>query len=337
MYTLLGFLFTSCETFLPDNLDNLGSDSRFTQITYSPVLGRNTLMDNNFLSGNASQPLKFKIVDIRRFNGDEAPELTDVFPVSTWIQPYLGNEISLQEIESKRAIQNKPLFNIREHNGSLEMWSLAKSSFVHTAPDSGYVFDVEVSNSGGRKYFNELRLKPYRERPYEPSNLDAVTGNAKNPFVRLTSMFNVRGDRTGGYMGTGEAEVYFRKVVDNNGQDIGSGNTIKFIFKDSLDRTINPNKFNETKWENLVHGFDMQKTDNYVQYKVAFPIPLSSRVTNYTNASGTLAKTTFAYSRLGFGNIRQDASLNFDFAIYEKGDWEIIIVFPRESPKFIND
>lgn len=328
---------SSCSSFLPESLDNLDDDSRFSQTEYNPVLGRNTLMSNNFIAGNASQPLNFSIYNIRRYNGEPAPELTEPFPVQVWKQPYLGDEKSIAEIESKRAVEYRPLFNIRQHNGSLEMWANARSAFVHTAPDSAYVFDVEVSNSGGRRYYKNLRLMPYRERPYEPSNQDAVTGNAKNPFIRLSRMQNVRGDRTSDFVGTGDVEVYFRKVVDENGNNIGEGNTVKFIFKDSLYNDINPDLLNETNWKDLIHGFDMEKTSNYVSYKVAYPLPLSEIVTKYTTTDGSKAMVDFKYSRLGFGNRREDSSFGLDFAIYEPGDWEIIMLFTKESPKFIND
>src|SRR5690606_21920369 len=142
---------TSCvDKFLPSDLDSLGNDSRYTQLEYSPVLGRNTLLDNNFNPGNASQPLTFKIITMRRSDGDPAPELTENFRVQVWNRRYLGTEKSLEEIEAKRGSEYRPLFDIRKHNGAFEMWAHAKSAFVKTSPDLGYIFDVELTNSGGR-------------------------------------------------------------------------------------------------------------------------------------------------------------------------------------------
>ncbi|MFB5945249.1 DUF5007 domain-containing protein [Albibacterium profundi] len=338
LFMTIVMLMTSCvDKFLPDDLDSLGVDSRFTQTDYRPVLGRNTLMNNNFNAGNASQPLTFKIINIRKMNGDPAKELTENFPVQVWKKPYLGTEKSLEEIENKRTIENQPLFDIREHNGAFEMWAAANSSFVRTAPDSGYVFDVEVSNSGGRRYFTDMRLTPMKERPYEPSNLDETTGGATQPFVRPTSVSGMRGHRTSNFLGTSNIEVYFRKVVDENGNNIGDGNSIKFLFKDSLNSPIDPNKFALTDWDNLMHGFNMEKTDEYVKYQVAYPIPLIPYETKYTTVDGTRAHLNFRYERLGFGNRREEASLVFDFAIFEKGDWEVIFRFAQERPKFENE
>lgn len=333
VFTLVGCY----DKFLPDDLDALGEDSRFSQLTYTPTLGRNTLMNNNFTAGNSSQPITFKIVNMRKFNGDPAPELTDTYPVRVWSKPYLGTEKSLQEIESKRTIANYPLFNIRQHNGSFEMWGETNSSFIRTAPDSAYLFDVEVSNSGGKKYVRNMRLVPRKERPFEPSIYNEITGNATRVFINPSTVSNLRGDRTAGPLGTGSIEVYFRKVVDNEGNDIGSGNSLKIIFKDSSYNDIDPNKFHLTDWENLVHGFNMEKTTTYVKYDVAYPIPLIDYRTRYTNITGNRASLKFAFDRLGYGAIRQESIIGLNFAIYEKGDWEIIFRFNGEGPKFDND
>ncbi len=328
----------SCvDKFLPSDLDSLGNDSRFNQLEYRPVLGRNTLMNNNFNAGNASQPLTFKIINMRKLNGDPAPELTENFPVEVWSRPYLGDEKSLAEIQSKRAIQYHPIFDIRKHNGAFEMWAAGNSAFIKTAPDSAYTFDVEVSNSGGRRYFKDMRLVPLKERAFEPSNLDPITGNATRPFINPTRVSNMRGRRTSNFMGNGNVEVNFRKLVDGAGKDLYDGNSLKISFKDSLNQPIDPNNFALTQWDNLLHGFNMEKTTEYVKYNVGYPIPLITYKTKYTTVDGTRASLRFRYERFGFGGIREEALLSLDFAIYEKGDWEIIFRFSGESPKFDND
>lgn len=337
VFTLLVCCLTSCKKFLPSDRDSLGTDSQFSQIEYNPVLGRNNLMNNNFNAGNASQPLTFKIVGVRRANGDPAPELTENFPVKIWTKPYMGTEVSLAEIEAKRTINYYPLLNVREHNGAIEMWAEGKSDFIRTAPDLGYLFDIEVSNSGGTRYFTNMILKPMKERPYEPSNYNPITGTATNPFVRPTTVRNIRGAKTSSFLGGADVEVFFRKVVNDKGENIGNGNSVTMIFKDSLNNYIDPALFNKTDWPNLMHGFDMVKTSTYVKYNVAYPIPLITYKTKYTNGDGTRASAAFKYERFGFGGLREESVLQLDFAIFEKGDWEIIFRFNGESPKFEND
>lgn len=138
-----------CKKNIPKERLSLGTDAVFNTTEYRPVLGRNTLFSENFNPGTSSLPLDFKIVNMRRFTGEAAPELNDYFDVPVWKSAYLGNEKSLEEIEKKRAIEAHQLFEIRKNSGQFMMWSKADSRFVKAQPDSGYVFDVEVSNSGG--------------------------------------------------------------------------------------------------------------------------------------------------------------------------------------------
>jgi len=319
-----------CRKNLPEDRESIGTDTRFTQTVYNPILGRNTLFSNNFFLGSSSQPLTFKIVNMRTREGVAAPELTKTTPVQVWTQPYLGDEKSIAEIEAKRKIENRPLFEIREHSGQFLMWSAANSAVIKTQPDSGYVFDVEMSNSGGRRYFRDFKLMPLKERAFEPSVVDPTTGLSKYIGITPQSMINVRGERTGNYMFYGEVVVLFEKAKT-------AGNSLTFKFVDSLFKPIDPNKFNLTKWDKLVHGFNMVKTSESVKYDVAYPIPLIAYRTDYTNVLGDRAAVLFGYDRQGFGNIREEAYLNLDFAIFEPGNWEVTIWFTGERPKFTNE
>jgi hypothetical protein len=321
---------TGCKKYLPEDRESIGADTRFTQTVYSPVLGRSTLFSNNFFLGTSSQPLTFKIINMRTRDGSPAPELTKTTPVQVWTKPYLGDEKSIAEIEAKRKIENRPLFEIREHSGQFLMWSAANSKNIKTQPDSGYVFDVEMSNSGGRRYFRDFRLMPLKERAYEPSEINPVTGLSQYVGILPSSMMNIRGERTGDYMFFLDVRALFKK-------NEGEGNSLTFKFVDSLFKPIDPAKFNLTKWDKLVHGFNMVKTTEYVKYDVAYPIPLIAYRTDYTNIFGDQASVKFRYERQGFGNIREEALLNLDFAIYEPGNWEITVWFTGERPKFSND
>ncbi len=322
---------TACKKNIPDVRLSLANDMQFTIKEYQPTLGRNTLFGNNFSVGSSSIPLDFKIVNMRRFTGEPAPELTDYFPVQVWKAPYDGTEKSIAEIEAKRTIENHQLFEIRQKSGQFVMWSKATSNFVKAQADSGYVFDVEVSNSGGRKYFKDFKLRPFKERPYEPSTINAITG--QTTFVGSTAnISNIRGERTGRFLSSFERDVV---VLLNKKSDLGSSITFKFV--DTLFNPINPDKFNTTQWATLLHGFDMVKDSEKVTYKVAYPIPLAVYPTKYTSGSGNLARSVFRYERQGFGNVKETSLLTLDYAIYEKGDWEVIFWFRTERPKFIND
>ncbi|MNV63872.1 hypothetical protein D3C71_1564900 [compost metagenome] len=125
---------------------------------------------------------------------------------------------------------------------------------------------------------------------------------------------------------TKDVVVYIRRFSGGNGRSL----RFKFLDKDSV--AINPMRFNETKWDKLVHGFDRKTTTEYVQYDVAYPIPLINITTPY--ATGGKANVDFSYSRLGFGGMREVGSLGLDFNIYREGDWEIVFHFRTDNPKF---
>ncbi|RZK59177.1 MAG: DUF5007 domain-containing protein [Pedobacter sp.] len=321
-------LITACKKNIPDERLSLGKDSQFTQLTYQPVLGRNTLFSDNFFVGSSSVPLDFKIVNMRRFTGEPAPELTEYFPVQVWKSAYDGTEKSIAEIEAKRKTENHQLFEIREHSGQFLMWNKANSNFVRAQPDSGYVFDVEVSNSGGRRFFKDMKLRPFKERPFEPSNLNSTTGQAITTGVFPSLISNIRGEKTGRFLS--DVEVQFKK---NN----APGNSLSFKFIDSLQQVIDPNKFAATDWVNVVHGFNMVKNSDSVKYEVAYPIPLASYPTKYTTTSGQQAKAIFRYNRQGFGNVQETGLIGMNFNIFEQGNWTIIFWFKTERPKFTNE
>lgn len=330
---LLTIIFISCNKYLPEDRETVGADSQFTQTVYEPVLGRTTLFSENFYQGSTSFPATFTIINPRRKNGDAAPELTDLFPVKVWKETYTGEESSLAEIEDKREIQNRPLFEIFPHSGQLAMWAEAKSSFIRTQPDSGYTFDVELTNSGGRRFYRNMSLKPFKERPYEPSNIDPITGQTYSNGISPTQL-NIKGINKERYLGSYDVEVYIRKR-ELSGK---TTNTLRFMFLDSLYKPMDPKLFSSTDWDNLVHGFNMKMTDSSVTYDVAYPIPLVNLQTRFTSpGSGRLASVKFTFPRLGFGGFRDDGLVRLDFAIYEPGDWEIVFAFKTDNPKFKND
>ncbi|TXH22615.1 MAG: DUF5007 domain-containing protein [Chitinophagaceae bacterium] len=326
-------MFTSSCTKLPEARENIDIYSEIAQVVYQPTMGRNTVIPSAFSQQGTSYPATFKILNIRRRNGDDAPELRTVLPVKVWKAAYTGFEKSIEEIENKREIQNRPVFEIGKHSGDLFMWSTANSNFIRSLPDSGYLFDIEVSNSGGRRYFQNRVLQPFREVPYVPSNINSYTGMQNSPYVSPNGgMYMVADTSIAGVgsvnLSNGDVNISFNKIVGSN------QNKLTFRFLNNRNEFINPDKFNDTDWKNLIHGFNMVKNAEGVTYDVAYPIPLAAINTVYTTGGGTLAKTVFRYQRLGFGNRIENNYLGLNFAIYEPGNWEIIIRFNRYNPKF---
>lgn len=339
---LLSVLLTdSCmDDFLPETLDAYDVNAGFSQTVYRPQLGRTTLFTSNFSPGSSTLPFTFEISNITRVDGSPAPELTEFYPVTVWNTPYFGDEKSLAEIEAKRTVEYRQLFQVRKHTGEFILWSPANSSFVQCAPMEGYVFDVLSQNSGGYKYTTKMSLVPTREVEFEPSNVNLETGLTISEYVNPTAVGTVRfansedrrgsGERFSVYMTTEDIQVYFRKRDDNTDPE----KTLTFRFYGPDYKVINPENFNLTRWASLVHGFDMEKTIEYVRYKVAYPVPLVQTATDYTNATGDRARISLNWDYMTANNRRYSSSISLDFAIYVEGHWEIIFVFAGGYPMF---
>lgn len=326
---------SSCTKFYPEDRDSIDPGAQFLVTTYSPTLGRNTVYNGNFSSGTSSQPLEFEVLNLRRYNGDPAPELTDsIYKVLSWKNDggYTGAETSLAEIEAKRVIENHRIFEVRKNSGQVVIWSGMDVNQVLTRPDSGYKFDVKVSNSGASRYYYNLRFIPRKPIPYEPSNYNSETGMTTGPAVAFSTtgnLTNVFRNSDNVAMQESEVDVYFSKK--------GNGNSLTFRFLDSAFRTIDPHLFNSTNWNTLIHGFDVKVTNTSVTYTVAYPIPLIPLRTMYTNSSGNRASINLSYFRKGRAGAGVTAGMGFDFSIFEKGDWEISFQFKNTSPKFSDD
>lgn len=329
-------LYSSCQkNFVPKvRGEVLSTDASYTISNLKPILGRTTLFQDAFSNAGSTVPLTFKIMSIKNAaTGDSAVELTTKVNVKVWNTAYTGKETSIAEIEAKRSIESHSVFEIREHSGDFIMWACPQlNNSIVTSPSPGYVFDVEVSNQGGRRYFKNMQLVPQKPLPYEPSNLDPETGLSLKPSVDGASLNNVQGEN---YKGV-DLRIFIHKVSEVDGK---LSPTVSFKFLDTLYTPIKLSRFAQTDWDNLLHGFNKKfnADSTSVQYDVAYPIPLVKIPTRYTTSDGSKTQVKFAYSRLGFGNQLLNSSITFPFAIFEEGNWEVIFWFKGANPKFEND
>jgi hypothetical protein len=332
---------------IPDEKDYLSSNVNYSNKVFEPILGRTTLM-GGFNGDNSTQPLKFEIINARFGDGKPVTDLFQKRPTYVWTAPYNGLEKSLAEIEAKRKLEDHPLFEVRS-SGEFIMWASSNNELIKPRPsdstnfpqDTRY-FDIKITNTGGSTIIRDLQVRPFRERPYEPSDdFNIYSGlpapHPKTPYNPASRNYirpflnGVIGQVTDIPLQSNDEKkdvvVYIRPFTG------GTGNSLRFKFlnKDSVE--MNPALFNETTWDKIVHGFNMQKTATYVQYDVAYPIPLVEIPTVYA-PGGTRDHAEFKYSRIGFGGSRVVASFGIDFAIYKKGDWEIVFHFLKDNPKF---
>jgi hypothetical protein len=337
---LLSFilLLFACRKWAADDLDFLSGRAVYNQKVFSPVLGRTTLYSQIFNTDVSTTPINFRILNVRyKKDGRPANDFEQQVDALVWKTAYTGEEKSLSEIEAKRALERHAIFEVRPTSGDFVLWAEAVNSNMRQQPDSGYLFDVEATNSGGTNLYKDLSLMPLREQPYAPYEYDPITGvhRANYPNPNDSSVFELQYNHPGVYnmvdddtnleLKGDSVRVFFHKK--------GNGNSISFKFMDKDSLPIDPQKFNLTPWDSLLHGFDKQMTETAVTYQVAYPIPVMRFKTRYTNGDGSQAYVKFSFSRIGFGNIRQTAVLDLNFNIYQKGDWEIIFYF-RNNPRF---
>lgn len=327
----------ACRKWAPDDLDYLSPRAVYNQKVFSPVLGRTWLYAQIFNTDNSTTPITFKIVNVRnKKTGALSTDLEQQVQTLVWKQSYNGEERSLAEIEAKRTTEMHPVWEIRQNSGEFILWAGAGNNLIQQ-PDSGYLFDVEASNSGGKNVYKDLALLPFREQPYSPYEYEPLTGkqraNYPNPsdssvyklIYNNPGIQNVTDDDMNLPLRGDSVRVLFHKKGDGNSL------TFKFMDKDSL--PIDPAKFNRTPWDTLVHGFNRVSTKTEVRYEVAYPIPLVRYKTRYTNGDGSQAYVKFIWDRIGFGNFRETCSFDLNFNIYRKGDWEIIFFF-QHNPRF---
>ena len=326
---------TACKKWygVPSDSDFLSDQADYTTRSFSPTIGRTNLFSGAFNPDGSTQPLNFEIVNMRNSDGTPATAPLQSVPTLVWTAAYSGLETSIAEIEAKRHLENHPIWEVRK-SGQFILYPQANNSMLSNFQGSakpGYIFDVKVSNGGGSRILKNLTLNPYRERPYDPSNLNALTGApaAATDSIYPTVLSGMVGVNTRLALINTNVYVYFKRT--------GDGNSLTFKFLDPTKNPINPALFNTTKWATLVHGFNMQMTDTYVKYDVAYPIPLVVLPTKYTIADGTKASVEFSYTRLGFNGIRETGIMDFNFAIFRQGDWEIDFQFRNEIPRFQNE
>ncbi len=351
---------------LPDEKNYLSTQADYTQKDFKPVLGRTKQYLNIFSAVGSTFPMTFEIKNAHFGDGRDASDMLKLRPVLVWNGEYSGKETSLAQIEAKRHLEDHPILETRG-NGDLIWWYNADTTLIKPAdsvvyPQNQRFFDIKITNSGGTRTIKNLIITPYRDIPYDPHDDYNIIKGGKNTSTpggkTLVHMYatisGIRGETTNQYMNdpknatTGIVYLYIRKFTDPSGGGVvGSRLRFKFLNKDSTE--IKPIQFNTTKWIDQIHGFNSAGlpgpdiTDKYVQYSVAYPIPVAIIPTKFT--SGGLANTTggdqahveFSYSRLGFGNVNETGKITLDFRIFEKADWEIVFHFKTVNPKFVND
>src|SRR5215217_897022 len=340
---------------VPEEKDYLSTKIDYLQKSLEFTLGRTEVRTGIFNSDNSTFPMKFEMINPHFGDGRDAKDILTPKEVLVWTTEYNGLEKSIAEIEAKRKLESHPLVEVRQ-SGDIIFWNSATSELIQPAdtvvyPQDIRFFDVKVTNSGGTRTIRNIQIIPRIEVPYTPDDdINKYNGrpNTSTPGGNILvhnyvgQLSNAVGESTNQPMDNvrdanrGLVYLYIRKVPGGNGNSL----RFKFLNKDSV--AIDPAAFNETKWDQILHGFNREQTREYVKYEVAYPIPLVRGIpTKYTNGGltggGEEAHVEFAWSRIGFGGQRVTAVIAQNFRIFEKGDWEIVFHFKTVNPKFTND
>ena len=347
--SILSMVALSCKDLydLPSESEYLSPNINYGSMTLEPIIGRTTQLGQPNLD-NSTQPMEFEIVNARYGDGRPVTDIFQVQPVKVWTADYDGEETSLEEIEAKRKIEERPIFEVTP-SGKFFFWGSSTNALVEPRPSDTVLlvqdvrfFDLKVTNEGGTTIIKDFQLIPWLERPYDPSDdINPYTGGVapdpddprhplKRDYIR-PSLSNVVGAESDRDLGTDNDKLN-NVVVYIKPFEGGNGHNLRFVFWGPDSTVINPALFNETVLDELVHGFNQQMTNEYLQYDVAYPIPLTTVQTDYT--SGTFANVNFAYSRIGFGDALTTANIGLNFRIYREGDWQVIFHFRNELPKF---
>lgn len=324
----------SCiDKYLPEEKDAFDRDVNFTRTSFDPVMGHTVYYTDICNTGNSTLPLTFSITDIKHNDGTPAPALEEYYPVRVWKKPYLGTEKTIEEINAKRGTEYRRLFDVIKHSGEIVMWGEANSGILRCQPDSGYIFNMEIANSGGFKTIKRMRLMPKREVDFEPSIYDSETGLPVSEFVSpSTSLMTYENKNSSSSISyiikPADIHIYFRE-----NKDAGEGTSLSISFYDPSWNVIDPRCFNETSWNNLFQaGFLKDINEKEVVYDMAYPLPLFTGKSNYTDDKGEKARVTFTTSYMSKYGTRRRGYFIFEFAIYKEAHWDMFIHFSKGMP-----
>lgn len=336
---LLGLALSSCyRDLVPDKEDYFSNNVNFSQTNFVVNLGKNNIFISIFNADYSSNPLEFTIENPRHDStGAPAPELLTPVDVRLWNTYYTGLEKSVENIDEKRYVEKRPALDIRPNSGEIFFWNV----------DSGvvkpglYRFDVRVKNGGGERVFENMILDVRMPHPYEPFEIDDLTGLPKEPDQGGRIMPDEVGgivDMLGRGIPRDSIRIHFRKKGEE-------ANTISFKFFDADSLPIPLSNFNTVEWDSLKFNSAMLGTPVLFAYgkrfnsdstEVTFDVPNPYPVlTDVSSGADERSEIRFDYNRLAFGQ-RVDAFVRFRFAIHEPGQWDIIFKF-NETPKFEDD
>ncbi|RFS25076.1 DUF5007 domain-containing protein [Chitinophaga silvatica] len=319
---------------LPGEKPYFNKDCNFSKSDFIVYPDRINSFISIFNPANSTQPMKVEITNATHEDGSPAPELFTQVDAAQWKDYYSGLEKSVAEIEAKRTTAKRPAFDVRATSGDIVYWPVDTA----VVKPGNYVFDVVVSNDGGKKTFQKFKLHVRRPRPYEPWYFDDVTGertkNGSNYNYPRPSLNNVQDDQNNNLKDE-DAVIWYRWKSS-------ATNTfsIKMFNKDSL--PISLSKMNKTTWDSLKYfsvianlnvpiSFNRRFSEDstVVTYDRTNPYPIMA------DLFGERSGITLAFERR-FQGQRSISNIYVPLAFFRAGAWDVIVKF-NKNIRFEND
>src|SRR5690606_4148288 len=182
--SLLALSATSCKDLydLPPKSEYLSPNITYGSMILQPVIGRTTQLGQPNLD-NSTLPMQFEIVNARYGDGRPVTDIFQTRPVKVWTADYDGEETSLEEIEAKRRVEERPIFEVTP-SGKFFFWGSSTNELVQPRPSDTVLrvqdirfFDLKITNAGGSTLIKDFQLIPWLERPYDPADdINPYTG-----------------------------------------------------------------------------------------------------------------------------------------------------------------
>lgn len=134
---LFGGLFFACRKV--DVQDGyFGQNIRYKDKIMVLETGRD-IFKGDLILDRSTLPIKVELADIRRWDGKPAPEMLQQVDAVEWIDEFTGQEKTLEELNAKKKIVKRPVFEINPSDGRIKF---RKESY--DMDSATYFIDVRV-------------------------------------------------------------------------------------------------------------------------------------------------------------------------------------------------
>ncbi|SIN66982.1 DUF5007 domain-containing protein [Chitinophaga niabensis] len=270
-----------------------GENIRYKDKIITLETGRDAYKGDLILD-RSTLPIKVELADIRRWDGKPAPEMKQEVDAVEWVEEFTGQEKTLEELEKKKRIVKRPVFEISPSDGRLKF---RKESYEMDS--ATYFIDVKVSNGAGSRIIkNALEVKVVKGADYESRDDGAWIVCSDYDWDGCSPYFdsiNIRIDKF---------------------EYKGPGNKITVKFKDPNGNLMDPRTFPEgskqkgKRMQDFV--FAQRLLADRIEYDVAYPFNTADRQFEWWVPGAAFGK-----------NDHYDLFAYVNFKVFRPGSWEI--------------